>query len=130
MSVSIAHLHDLAVLYLGLAYGADADLDSAEMQEIVARLYKWQPNRDPAMLQHVLREASMTYFNNPSRERLETLIDSLGQALDADTRATILEDLASIAQADGQVVELERDYIAHLRRAWGNPGEQASASDA
>ncbi len=118
MAVSIAHLHDLAVLYLGLAYGADADLDSSEMQEIVARLYKWQPNRDPAMLQHVLREASMTYFNNPSRERLETIIETLGKALDQDTRSTILEDLVSIAEADGEVVALERDYIAHLRKAW------------
>ena len=70
------------------------------------------------MLQHVLREASMTYFNNPSRERLETIIDTLGNALDSDTRSTILEDLVGIAEADGQVVDLERDYIAHLRRAW------------
>jgi uncharacterized tellurite resistance protein B-like protein len=128
MSVSIAHLHDLAVLYLGLAYGADADLDSAEMQEIVARLYKWQPNRDPAMLQHVLREASMTYFNNPSRERLETIIETLGEALDPDTRAAILEDLLGIAKADGEVVALERDYISHLRRIWGGETPQGDAS--
>lgn len=123
--IPLGQLHDLALLYLGLAYGTDADLAHAEEQEIVARLYRWQPDRDPALLHHVLRDAKLTYLNDPSKDRIERAITDLGTSLDAGVRRSILDDLAHIARADGTVVEGEKDFIVRLRELWGfAPSEQ------
>lgn len=121
--VSLDHLHDLALLYLGLAYGADAHLAPAEESEIVARLRRWQPDRDPALLQHVLREASLTYFGGASRERLEEAIRTLGRHLPEETRREVAFDLFKIARADGQVLPAESSYVHYIRTAWGMEGE-------
>ncbi len=125
-TIPLGQLHDLALLYLGLAYGADADLASAEEQEIVARLYRWQPDRDPALLQHVLRDAKLTYLNDASGARIDQAITALRTSLSADVRRSILDDLGHIARADGTVVEGEKVFIHTLREAWGMgvPGEQ------
>ena len=116
--IPLGQLHDLALLYLGLAYGTDADLVHAEEQEIVARLYRWQPDRDPALLHHLLRDAKLTYLNDPSKDRIEKAIADLGTSLGADVRRSILDDLAHIARADGTVVEGEKDFIVRLRELW------------
>ena len=121
-TIPLGQLHDLALLYLGLAYGADAELAHAEEQEIVARLYRWQPDRDPALLAHVLRDAKLTYLNDHSKARIEQAVAALGASLDPDVRHSIVEDLGHIARADGTVMEGEKDFIARLREAWGLGG--------
>lgn len=118
-TIPLGQLHDLALVYLGLAYGADANLEDAEEKEIVARLYRWQPDRDPALLTHVLRDAKLTYLNDPSRGRIDKAIDDLGASLSEEVRRSILDDLGTIARADGVVVEGEEAFIAHIRSAWG-----------
>ena len=125
-TIPLGQLHDLALLYLGLAYGADAHLDHAEEQAIVARLYRWQPNRDPALLTHVLRDALLTYLNDPSEARVEQAIQALGRSLTPSVRRSVIDDLHEIARADGRVVASEKDFIAHLRQTWDLPasGEQ------
>ncbi len=118
-TIPLGQLHDLALLYLGLAYGADADLAGAEEREIVARLYRWQPDRDPALLEHVLRDAKLTYLNDPSKTRIEKAIESLGTSLSPDVQRSIVDDLGRIARADGTVVAGEETFIQRLRTAWG-----------
>lgn len=118
-TIPLGQLHDLALLYLGLAYGADAELAHAEEQEIVARLYRWQPDRDPALLTHVLRDAKLTYLNDHSEARIDQAIAELGASLEPEIRLSIVEDLGHIARADGTVVAGEHDFITRLRSAWG-----------
>ena len=118
-TIPLGQLHDLALLYLGLAHGADAELAHAEEQEIVARLYRWQPDRDPALLFHVLRDAKLTYLDDPSEARIDRAIAALGASLPDAVRSSIVEDLGRIARADGTVVAEERSFIARLRQAWG-----------
>ncbi len=122
-TIPLGQLHDLALLYLGLAHGTDAHLDHAEEQTIVARLYRWQPNRDPALLTHVLRDAMLTYFDDPSPARIDRAVASLGKTLSQSVRRSIVEDLQAIARADGRVVTAEATFISRLRQTWGFDAE-------
>lgn len=111
-------LHDLALLYLGLAEGADDELDASERQEVGARLRRWQPNRDPALIDHVMRDVALSYREERIEERLDEAIESLGESLPKGLRTDILRDLAEIARADGTVLDAEKTFIRRVAEAW------------
>jgi uncharacterized tellurite resistance protein B-like protein len=116
--VTLALLHDMALLYLGLAHGADGDLHPEETHEIAAKLRRWQPDKDPALIDHVIREASLTYLNGTNVARVEEAVDTLKDSLPETLRQAVLRDLADIARADGAVVSGESDFIRSLAQAW------------
>lgn len=124
--ITLAVLHDLALLYLGLAHGTDKELDPAEVQEIALKLRQWQPDKDPALIDHVIREATLSYINDHSRSRLREAVDALGRRLDARMRLFILQDLRDIAQADGAFVSQESDFIQRVSEIWGLAKERSS----
>ncbi len=109
--ITLTVLHDLALLYLGLAHGADDELDPSETTEIEAKLRQWQPHKDPALIHHVLREATLSYMNEHGEKRLKEAVDVLGRQLPERLRIAILRDLEDIAQADRQVTEGEEHFI-------------------
>lgn len=116
--VTLHTLHDLALLYLGLAKGADKDLDPSETKEMAIKLRRWQPQRDPALIDHVIREAMMTYLNDPTDERLQEAAESLTSSFSENLRYLILQDLSDIAKADGRVRTGETAYIQSLAEIW------------
>ena len=123
--ITLSVLHDLALLYLGLAHGADGSLDPAETKEIALKLREWQPHKDPALIDHVLRDATMTYLNGGSDD-LQEVVVSLKDLLDDEVRLSILHDLNDIAHADGKVNTGESSFVNHLAEVWDvNYKEQA-----
>lgn len=116
--LTLTLLHDLALLYLGLAHGADEDLDPAETRQIAASLRRWQPDKDPALIDHVIREATLTYLNGANPQRLREAIHVLKEALSHDLREIILHDLSEIARADGEILSAERDFIQKIADEW------------
>lgn len=116
--LTLTLLHDLALLYLGLAHGADENLDPAETKQIAASLRRWQPDKDPALIDHVIREATLTYLNGANSERMTEAVDVLKGSLSQDLRMTILHDLADIARADGEILSEERDFIHKIAEHW------------
>lgn len=126
--ITIATLHDLALLYLGLAHGADGQLDPQEKDAIAAKLRQWQPDKDPALIDHVIREATLTYLNGAQRERLDEAIGTLKASLSDDVRTTILHDLSDIAYADGRVVSGESSFIRHIADLWDLDADAPSAT--
>ena len=122
--VTLHTLHDLALLYLGLAKGADEELDPSETKEMALKLRRWQPQRDPALIDHVIREAMMTYLNDPTDERLQEAAENLTDAFSDNLRQSILQDLADIARADGRVISGETSYIQNLAETWDVPIEK------
>lgn len=117
--ITLALLHDLALLYLGLAHGADGELDPAETHAIAAKLRQWQPDKDPALIDHVIREATLSYLNGPKTDRLHEAITTLKDNLSGELRAAILQDLTEIAQADGLVLSEESNFIEQIADVWG-----------
>lgn len=124
--ITLALLHDLALLYLGLAHGTDEDLDPAETLEIAAKLRRWQPDKDPALIDHVIRDATLTYLNGAETNRLHAAVDSLGSRLSAPLKLAILRDLADIARADGTVVPEEKAFIREIESSWNVSLRQAT----
>lgn len=116
--LTLTLLHDLALIYLGLAHGADEDLDAAETRQIAASLRRWQPDKDPALIDHVIREATLTYLNGANPERVHEAVHVLKDSLSKDLRATILQDFADIARADGEILLEERDFIQQVADEW------------
>lgn len=117
--ITLTLLHDLALLYLGLAHGADENLDPAETKQIAASLRRWQPDKDPALIDHVIREATLTYLNGADPGRMKQAVGVLKDALSQNLRMIILRDLASIARADGEILSAERDFIQEIAEDWG-----------
>ena len=116
-------LLDLAVLYRALAFGADGDLDTAEVEAMRTALDAWAPGEDPASVEHALRAAALV---DPRRPSIERVLIRVGQSLDADGRAQVLSDLHQVAQADGRVTRGEEDLILLVERVLGSaPTEQA-----
>lgn len=116
--ITLTLLHDLALLYLGLAHGADENLDPAETKQIAASLRRWQPDKDPALIDHVIREATLTYLNGADSERMTEAVHVLRDSLSQDLRMIILRDLAAIARADGEILSEERDFIQTIADDW------------
>lgn len=111
-------LHDLALLYLALTLGADGDLDQAEQTAMREQLRAWAPGTDPALCDHALREARLSYGNGVDAAQLEELLDRLREALDADGRARVLADLSELARADAVLHKGETALIGRVAEAW------------
>jgi uncharacterized tellurite resistance protein B-like protein len=124
----LALLQDLAILYLGLAKGADDDLDPAETKEVAARLRRWQPDKDPALIDHVIRDVTLSYEEEASTEEVHAAVDSLGEKLSESLRVKILDDLSDIARADGLVLKEEKNFVEHIASSWGVSSEHGLES--
>jgi len=123
--VTLSMLHELALLYLGLAHGADGNLDPEECHEIEAKLRRWQPDKDPAMIHHVLREATLSYMDDLSDRRINQAVSTLRRTLPDWLRQEIVDDMADVAKADGAVVAGETDFISRLARDWNVAAQPA-----
>lgn len=114
-------IRDIALIALALAHGADDDLAPAEVEEMASRLQGWRrDSADPTALA-ALKDALNTYVQAEGEDRLEAAITRVGQELSADDRGALLADLASVALADGTVVDEERRMLEHLCQRWGVP---------
>lgn len=113
-------LHDLGLIYLALAHGADADLVQPEKREMALKLHEWNVDVDdgPAV-DEVMHEVMLTYMSDKSDHMIESAVLSVAQSMPKPLRIAILNDLADMASADGQVIASEVTFIQHLAQAWG-----------
>lgn len=102
-------LRDLALLYLALALGTDSELDHEEWATMREQVQAWAPGADPALCDHALREAVLSYGNGLDAERL-----------DAEGRALVLADLRALAASDTVVQDAEVAFIERIERAWAS----------
>ena len=108
-------LLDLAVLYRALAFGADGDLDPAEVDAMRVALEAWAPGEDPASVDHALREASLV---DARRETLTGVLNRVRGRLDVAGRTRVLADLKRVARADGRVVPGEQELIVLVEKTF------------
>ena len=111
-------LHDLALIYLALTHGADAEIDPVEMETMSEKLQEWQPEMAAEHTHHVIEEVMLMYVSGASQNMLTTSVASLRQSLPRDQRVAVLNDLADLASADGMVVPGEVSFIQQLARQW------------
>lgn len=113
-------LHDLAVLYLALTHGTDSHLSDSEREAMRSQLHSWAPGMDPMRIDHVLREAELSYANGLAEERFAALLSRLHEGLDSEARERVLADLRTLAAADNQVLSDEKNFISRVETAWAD----------
>lgn len=111
--------HDLALVYVALAYGSDSELTDDELGAITDRLSNWRSDFTLDEVQVVVLEALAIFIEEDAEAEVRRSIRSLVQTLSHDEREQALRDIVHIAEADGIVLTAERSLIDLLARSWG-----------
>jgi uncharacterized tellurite resistance protein B-like protein len=110
--------HDLALLYVALAYGTDHDLSEDEVVAITDALKDWVMTPQEAHVQEIVMEAATIFLEGSAKDELTRAIDALAESLGPDERRRALTDVIRIAEADGVLLEREQGLISRVARAW------------
>lgn len=111
-------IHELAFLYIVVAHSANNDLSGEEIDVMVNRLHEWQPDLSREGVRDVLRRSLQVYAEDPEQSLIQDSVETLKQALPLVQRLTVLDDLNTVAHADGGLTRTERELIMNLARAW------------
>lgn len=111
-------IHELAFLYIVVAHSSDDNLSSDEIALILDCLSTWQPDTSREDLRTIFRRALQVYAEEPSPSLIEGSVEALKEALALVQRLTALDDLRTVAEADGGITEVERELIMNLAKAW------------
>lgn len=110
--------HDLALVYVSLAYGTDQELTDYELATITDVLSGWRSPFQPDEVQDVVMEAVSVYLEDGAEDAVLRAIDTLGQHLSEEERRQALKDVVRIAEADGVLLSSERNLISTLADRW------------
>lgn len=112
---SAATLDALAYLYIAFGHAPDEVLTPEEMRTLAEHLGAWLPEAEQNTVGAALKTAVATYKGLGSpREKLQRALESaksLASSVPEKQHAQILEDLQSIARADGTVSREERSLM-------------------
>ncbi|MBN4056141.1 TerB family tellurite resistance protein [Rhodothermus sp. AH-315-K08] len=112
------NVHDLALIFIALAYGADAELTDREIESVTAALGRWRPDDDSETVREAVVEAMAIFDDDSGSEEVIQAIQALSSKLDAAGKLRALEDVMSIAEADGLLLRSERALISVIATAW------------
>ncbi|MFQ5569033.1 MAG: TerB family tellurite resistance protein [Rhodothermales bacterium] len=118
MNKTWTRAHDLALIYIALAYGTDQDLSEDELAMITEVLQEWRDNFPADEVQDVVMEAVAIYMKAGSEREVMRSINALKEQLSLEDRQRALDDVVRIAKADGLVLSTELDLIHQLAEAW------------
>lgn len=110
--------HDLALVYIALAYGTDYDLHDAELTTITEALKAWEEDAR-ADVKEVVMESLSIFLDGRGSEEASRSMHSLRETLSDEERQRALDDIVRIAEADGVVLQRERSMISSLAALWG-----------
>ncbi|PSQ95720.1 MAG: TerB family tellurite resistance protein [Bacteroidetes bacterium SW_9_63_38] len=110
--------HDLALIYIALAYGTDHDLSEDEMSTLTDALRDWTVMPNDARIQEIVMEATTAFLEGDARAEVRRSIDKLGNELSFEERRHALRDAIRIAEADGVLLEREQGLIQIVADAW------------
>jgi uncharacterized tellurite resistance protein B-like protein len=118
MTSSWTPTHDLALVYIALAYGTDHDLSDTELDTITRSLQEWAHLPGEERVQEVVLEAATAFIEGDARAELRRSISDLREELSMDQRRKALREVIRIAEADGVVLEREQGLISTLAESW------------
>jgi len=110
--------HELALVFLALAYGTDEELTEDELATMTDVLEGWRDNFPADEVQDVVMEALAIYLEDENGAEVLQSIGQLKQQLDPAERRRALEDIVRIAEADGVLLSTEQNLITELASAW------------
>ena len=111
-------LHDLAMVYLALAYGTDKVLSDEELDTIIDVLRDWRGDLEVQAIQEMVVESMAIFLEGSANEEVVDSINSLRKTLTHEERIKALEDAIRIAKADGIILGSEQSLISTLAQVW------------
>ncbi len=121
--------HDIALLFVALAYGTDRDLSDDEVTAIMQLLRTWRPEASEDSLRTIIVEVMSILVDTPAPERVQKSIDALGRELSESELSQVLEHVNQIAEADGILLQREEDLLGTIAEAWSLRGLEAPGSE-
>lgn len=121
--------HDLALLFVALAYGTDRKLSDEEADVIIHTLEHWNPEASVDTIREVIVEAMTVMMNEQARVEVDQSIDRLGEGLTEGDLNQVLAQVNRIARADGILLQREEHLIGRLAEAWALRGLEVPAPD-
>ena len=82
---------------------------------------EWQPDLDEGSTRRVVGDVLSFYATEPARDRLQSSVAAIKEALPLMQRLVLLNDLVYIAEADGDFTHHEKEMLAALSTAWDIP---------
>lgn len=110
--------HDLALIYIALAYGTDYDLSDEEMDAIRRALQARRGAGSVDDVEQVVTEAMDVYLEDQSGNKVIRAMRTLSRDLSEESRRQALEDVVRVAEADGVLLSSERSLISTLSEIW------------
>lgn len=111
-------IHELAFLYILVGHSAGEDLSPDTIDVMVDRLREWRPGHSEEQVREVVRRALQVYADEPGTDLIYDSVEALKEALPSTKRLTVLDDLHTVARADGVLTRNERQLIRSLAQAW------------
>lgn len=110
--------HDLAVVYIALAYGTDHDLSDEELHVVNEALEAWHAGEEKGSVHEIIVEAATVFVEGDAEAEVRRAMQALRAALAPRERRTTVRHLIRIAEADGVLLEREQGFIHALADAW------------
>ncbi len=111
-------IHELAFLYILVGHSAGEELSPDTIDVMADRLQEWQPELSEEQVREVVRRALQVYADQPEEDLIHDSVETLKEVLPTTQRLTVLDDLHTVAQADGAITRNERQLIQSLAQAW------------
>ena len=110
--------HDLALIFIALAYGTDHVLSEQEMQSMTQALSRWKLADNTADVQEIVMEAMAVYLEADGVIETTRSMHALLDALSLEERRQALEDVVRVAESDGILLFREQELITILANVW------------
>lgn len=109
--------HDLAIVYIALAYGTDHELVDEELETLTDALRDWNPEGTVSVREIVL-EAATAFLEGNAEAEVQDAVGRIGAELSPSEQRDTLRNVVRIAEADGVLLEREQGLIHTLAEAW------------
>lgn len=111
-------VHELAFIFIVVAHSATNNLSESQIDVALDRLREWRSDLSDEAARDVFRRALQVYADDPEQSLIQDSLGALKQALTGVQRLAMLDDLYSVARADGELTDTERELLLNLARAW------------
>jgi uncharacterized tellurite resistance protein B-like protein len=117
-SESRSNAQDLALIFIAMAYGADAELTDREIEQVTAALKRWRPDDSADTISETVVGALAVFEEDISGDEVVRAIESLNDKLESSAKLRALQDAMLIAESDGLLLSSERALISVLAASW------------
>lgn len=117
--VALAQVHDATFFYLAVLYGVDESHRPVNRHMLAHTLREWYPEKNPILIDHVIREALLSFLNRPNPLEIRQVVARLGVVMAPDQKRRMLADLAELVTTNPPVTGSALACLDYAMQTWG-----------